>query len=115
MRRAIRDLLSIRNAIAAGFRIASGKASNHRTHVHAAAKLRLVHAESLEPAEQSLARRVRERPPIFDLMRARRLADEHQLRARDCACDRRAENIRTQPAGVQRLQMFSKSGYHSVR
>ena len=106
MCRAIRNLVRRRHAIAARLLIAAGKAANHRAHVDAASKLLFVDAEGLEPAEETPSSGVRERPLVFDFVRARRLADEHHPGAGDRADDRLAENIRTKTARRQRREML---------
>ncbi len=107
----------MRHAIAAGFRIASRKTADDRAHVHAAAELLLAHSEPLEPAEHSFAGGVGERPPVFDLVRAGSLSDEHHARAKHGAGDRFAENVRTSSARGENFQVFGKGAllYHRKR
>jgi len=115
MRSAVRDLGGRWDAVAARFRIAPGKAADHRAHVNAAAKCRFIDTEWLEPAEQPSARGVCEWTSILHFVRARRLPDEHHLCAFDCAGHRLAENIRTETTGLKRRQMPLKSAGHAGR
>src|SRR5581483_10874073 len=82
--------------------------------VDAIAKRAFIHAERLEPAEQPPPRGVRERPLVFDFVRTGRLADEHHLRAGHRARHRIADDVRTQPARVQRREMLRESVGHDA-
>src|SRR5438477_422068 len=99
-----RDLFRIRDSIAAALRIFSRKAADHRADVNTLAERRFID-DVREPGEETLARRVRERTPIFDFMRSRRLPDEHHARAGHGIRHRLAEDIRAGAARVERLEM----------
>src|SRR5688572_28550494 len=61
MRRAVRDLGRVGNAVAAALRIAARKAADDRADIDARAKLLLAQAEEiLEPGEQPASRRIGE-------------------------------------------------------
>ena len=104
---AVGDLLRIGNAIASPTFL-SGKAADDGAHVHAVAELLFGHSQPAKPAEHPPARRVGEWTPILYLMRARRLTDQHQSRARDGAGDGLSKDIRTRAAGVKGLEMLCK-------
>ena len=109
MRAATRDLLIIRNAIAAILRIPSRKTADHRSDVHALAKLFFGPAEGFgEPAEETLAGCPGERSALIDFVRTGRLPDEHDLRARHRADDRRAEDVRTGATGLKCFDVSSE-------
>ena len=107
MRTAVRDLGRIGHTIAAGLRITTGKAANHGGDVDLRAKLFLADAEVVgEPGEEAAARGVSERAAVIDLVRPRRLSDEHHARIFHGAGDRRAEDIRTRAASAEHRQVF---------
>ena len=104
---AVGDLLRIGNAIASPTFL-TGKAADDGAHVHAVAELLFGHSQPAKPAEHPPASRVGEWTPILYLMRAGRLTDQHQSRARDGAGDGLSKDIRTRAAGVKGLEMLCK-------
>src|SRR5450432_3899993 len=109
MRAAIRDLGLVRHAIAAAFRVLPRKTSNHRSNMDALTKLLLGDAEVVgEPGEEAAAGGVGERTAILDLVRTRRLTDQHHTRTRNGARHRQAEYIRARPARVEKIDVLLK-------
>ena len=113
----LRDLGRVRHAVAARFRIASGKAADHGADVHARAELLLVDAErSSNQANSRLPGRVGERPPIVHLARAGRLADEHHARVRHGAGHRlaHARSDRRGRRRARRDELQSRGSYVTI-
>jgi len=114
---ATRDLIVIRNAIAAALRILSWKTADYRGDVNALAKRLLIDAQLRHPTEEPPAGGVGERLPRIAFVRSGRLTDEHHARACHRAHDRPAEDIRAGRTCGQQSYMPSKSSvlYHRVR
>lgn len=117
MRAASRNLIAIRDPIAAAFQILPGKTPNHGSDVDARAKRLFIDPDPCHPRKEPLAGGVRKRPLRIDLMRPRRLPDEHHARVRDGPHHRPPENVRTGSACGQHRHVMRKSSvlYHRVR
>ncbi len=109
-----RDLLFVRNAIAS-LRLLSGKATTDRRHVDMTAKSRFTQSRALiEPLEESLPRRPRERTPEFGFFVTRRLTNQKNRTENGAATDRgpvhvRAKFTRVEVTDVSLQLLFERS------